>query len=100
MKITAERVPEAQMVLEIEIEDEKLQQSLDQASKRRLDVPAYYFADGSDCEFVEGSGEHSQGRRRAFDKHDLASPAGNRLDTERAGTGEQVHAICGGNPGL
>jgi trigger factor len=44
MKITAERVPEAQMVLEIEIDDEQLQQSLDQASKRlaqRVRIPGF-----------------------------------------------------------
>ena len=44
MKITAERVPEAQMVLEIEIDDDKLQQSLDEASKRlaqRVRIPGF-----------------------------------------------------------
>ncbi len=44
MKVTAERVPEAQLVLEVEIDDGQVQKSLDQASRRlaqRFDIPGF-----------------------------------------------------------
>ena len=44
MKVTAERIPEAQVVLEIEIDDERVQQSLHDASRRlalRYRIPGF-----------------------------------------------------------
>ena len=44
MKVTAERIPEARVVLEVEIDDERLQRSLDQAYRRlapRTRVPGF-----------------------------------------------------------
>ena len=44
MKITAERVPEAQMVLEVELDDERVEKSLDAASRRlaqRYRIPGF-----------------------------------------------------------
>ena len=44
MKVTTERIPEAQMVLEVEIDDERVQKSLDQAAKRltqRYRIPGF-----------------------------------------------------------
>ena len=44
MKVTAERIPEAQMLLEIELEDARVKKSLDQAAKRlsqRYRIPGF-----------------------------------------------------------
>ena len=44
MKVTTERIPEAQLVLEVEIDDERVTQSLDQAAKRlaqRYRIPGF-----------------------------------------------------------
>lgn len=44
MKVTAERIPEAQLVLEVELDDERLKKSLDQASRRlaqRYRIPGF-----------------------------------------------------------
>jgi trigger factor len=44
MKVTAERIPEAQMLLEIELEDARVKKSLDQAARRlsqRFRIPGF-----------------------------------------------------------
>ena len=44
MKVTAERIPEARVVLEVEVDDERLQRSLDQAYRRlapRARIPGF-----------------------------------------------------------
>lgn len=44
MKVTAERIPEAQAVLEVELDDERVQKSLEQASRRlqqRYRIPGF-----------------------------------------------------------
>ena len=44
MKVTAERIPQAQMELVVELEDERVQKSLDQAARRlsnRLRIPGF-----------------------------------------------------------
>ena len=44
MKVTAERIPEAQMLLEIELEDAQVKKSLDQAARRlsqRFRIPGF-----------------------------------------------------------
>ncbi|MXY86688.1 MAG: trigger factor family protein, partial [Chloroflexi bacterium] len=42
MKVSSERIPEAQMLLEIELDDARVKKSLDQAARRlsqRLRIP-------------------------------------------------------------
>ncbi len=44
MKVTAERIPEAQMLLEIELDDDRVKKSLDQAARRlsqRFRIPGF-----------------------------------------------------------
>ena len=44
MKVTAERIPEAQMLLEIELDDARVKKSLDQAARRlsqRFRIPGF-----------------------------------------------------------